>query len=79
MHTCVSVYVCVYAERERISVTLVTQGCASDLSLHVRARVCWHYFANLSTVTVLSAGAYRETKRKKTHKQHYKHRKIHVK
>jgi hypothetical protein len=43
MHTCVSVYVYVYAERERISVTLVTtaaQGCASDLSMCARARVC---------------------------------------
>ncbi len=41
MHTCASVYVCVYEERERISVTLVTtaaQGCASDLCMCVRAR-----------------------------------------
>jgi hypothetical protein len=36
MHTCVSLYVCVYEERERISVTLVTtaaQGCTSDLCM----------------------------------------------
>jgi hypothetical protein len=41
MHTFVSVYSCVYEERERISVTLVTtavQGCASDLCMCVRAR-----------------------------------------
>ncbi len=34
MHACVSVYICVYAERDRISITLVTtaaQGCANDL------------------------------------------------
>jgi hypothetical protein len=40
-HTCVSVYVCVYEEKERISVTLVTtaaQRCASDLCMCVRAR-----------------------------------------
>ncbi len=40
-HTCVSVYVCLYAERERISVTLVTtaaQGCPRDLDLC--ARMC---------------------------------------
>ena len=51
----VSVYVCVYEEREQISVTLVTtaaQGCASDLCTCARARVCWYYFANLSTVSV---------------------------
>ncbi len=51
MHTCVSVYVCVYEERQRISVTLVTtaaQGCASDLCTCASARVCWYYFADLS-------------------------------
>jgi hypothetical protein len=55
MHTCVSVHGCVYAERERISVTLVTtaaQGCASDLCMCARACVFRHYFANLSTVSV---------------------------
>ena len=55
MHICVSVYVYVYAERERISVTLVTtaaQACVSDLCMCARARVCWHYFDNLSTVSV---------------------------
>jgi hypothetical protein len=54
MHTCVCVYVCVYEERERISVTLVTtgpQGCASDLWMCARAK-CWYYFAHLSTVSV---------------------------
>jgi hypothetical protein len=44
IHTCVSVYVCVYAERERISVTFAVttaaQGCASDLCMCVRARAC---------------------------------------
>jgi hypothetical protein len=43
MHTCVSVYACVYAERERISVTFVAttaQGCASDLCMCVCARLC---------------------------------------
>ena len=42
MHTCVSLYVCVYEERERISVTLVTtaaQGCVSDLCMCARACV----------------------------------------
>ena len=42
MHTCVPVYVCVYEERERISVTLVTaatQGCANDLCMRTRACV----------------------------------------
>ncbi len=41
IHTCVSVYACVYEERERISVTRVTtavQGCASDLCMCSRAR-----------------------------------------
>jgi hypothetical protein len=55
MHTCVSVYAFVYEERERISVTLVNtaaQGCVSDLYMCTHARVCWHYFANLSTVSV---------------------------
>ncbi len=57
MHTCVSVNAYVYEKREWISVTLVTtaaQGCASDLCMPrcVRARVCWHYFANLSAVPV---------------------------
>ena len=55
MHNCVSVYACVYEERERISVTLVTtaaQGCASDLCMCVRARLCRYYFANLSFVSV---------------------------
>ena len=55
MHTCVSVYVYVYAERERISVTLVTtaaQACPSDLCMCTHERVCWYYFANLSTVSV---------------------------
>jgi hypothetical protein len=53
MHTRVSVYVCVYEERERISFTLITtaaQGRASDLCMCSRARACWYYFANLSTV-----------------------------
>ncbi len=48
----VSVNVCVYEERERISVTLVStaaQGCVSDLCMCVCACVCWSYFANLST------------------------------
>jgi hypothetical protein len=43
MHTRVSVYVCVYEARERISVTLVTtavQGRASDLCMYVHAHVC---------------------------------------
>jgi hypothetical protein len=47
----VSVYVCVYEERERISVTLVTtaaQGCPSDLCVCACARLCWYYFANLT-------------------------------
>jgi hypothetical protein len=42
MHTCVSLYVCVYEERERISVTLVitaAQGCVSDLCMCARACV----------------------------------------
>ena len=55
MHTCVSVYVHVHEERERISVTLVTtaaQACASDLCMCARARVCWYYLANLSTVSL---------------------------
>ena len=55
MHDCVSVYACVYEERERISVTLVTtaaQACASDLCMCARARVCSYYFANLSTVSL---------------------------
>jgi hypothetical protein len=53
VHTCVSVYLYVSEERERISVTLVTtaaQRCASDLCMCVCARVCWYYFANLRTV-----------------------------
>ena len=55
MHTCVSVYVCVYEERERISVTLVTtaaQACASHLCMCARVCVCWYYFANLTTVSL---------------------------
>ncbi len=39
--TCVSVNACVYEERERISVTLVTtaaQGCASDFCMCERTR-----------------------------------------
>jgi hypothetical protein len=57
MHTRVSVNTYVHEERERISVTLVTtaaQGCARDLCMPqcVFARVCWHYFANLSAVPV---------------------------
>jgi hypothetical protein len=42
MHTCVSVYVYVYEERERIIVTLgitAAQGCASDLCMCVHAHV----------------------------------------
>jgi hypothetical protein len=55
MHTCASVYVCVYEERERIGVTLVTtaaQGCVSDLCMCVCACVFRYYFANLSTASV---------------------------
>ncbi len=55
MHNCVSVYACVYEERERIGVTLVTtaaQACESDLCMCARARVCSYYFANLSTVSL---------------------------
>ena len=55
MHTCVSVYVYVHTEREKISVTLVTtaaQGYASDLCMCARARVCWYFFANISTASV---------------------------
>jgi hypothetical protein len=55
MHTFVSVYACVYAEQKQISVTLVTtaaQGCLSDLYMCASARLCWYYFANLSTVSV---------------------------
>ena len=55
MHTCVSVYVHVYAERGWISVTLVTtaaQACASDRWICARALVCSYYFANLSTVSL---------------------------
>ncbi len=48
VHTCVSVYGCMYEERERISVTLVTVTTSRvcQWSLHVRARayVCWYYF-----------------------------------
>ena len=56
MHTCVSVYVYVYDERERISGTLITtaalaQGCESDLCMCAHAHVGWYYFANLSTVS----------------------------
>jgi hypothetical protein len=28
------------------------RGCASDLCMYTRARVCWYYFANRSTVSV---------------------------
>jgi hypothetical protein len=81
-HTCVSVYVYGYEERERISVTLVTtaaQGCASDLCMCTNAHVCWYYFANLSTVSVcLPVHTVTQT-HTHTHKQHWKHRKIHVK
>ena len=55
MHTCVSVYVYVYAEREPISVTLVTtaaQACASDLYMCARALASWYCAAKLSTVSV---------------------------
>jgi hypothetical protein len=55
MYTCVSVYACVYAERERISVTLATtaaQVCPSDLCMCAHARLRWYYFANLSTASV---------------------------
>ncbi len=76
MHTCVSVYVSVYEERERISVTLVTtaaQGCArgGDLCMCVRARVCWYSFANLSTVSVsLPVHTVTLKTHSLTHKQH---------
>ncbi len=33
-----------------------------DTCKSARARVCWYYFANLSTVVCLSAGAHRDTK-----------------
>ena len=45
MHKCVSVYVYVHEQRERISVTLVTteaQACASDICMCVR--VCARVF-----------------------------------
>jgi hypothetical protein len=71
--------VCVYEERERISVTLVTtavQGCASDLCMCVRARVpcvCWYYFANRSTVSVcLPVHTVTQNTHTHIHKQHQK-------
>ena len=84
MHTRVSVYVCVYEERERISVTLVTtaaQACESDLCMCARARVCSYYFANLSTVSVclLVHTVTHTHTHTHTQKQHKKHRHIHVK
>jgi hypothetical protein len=82
MHTCVSVNVCVYEERERISVTLVTtaaQGCPSDVCMCTHERVCWDYFANISTVSVcLPVHAVTQT-HTHTRKQQKKHRQIHVK
>ena len=74
MHTCVSVYVCVYEDRERISVTLVTtaaQACPSDLCMCSRARVCWYYFANLSTVFVCLP-VHTVTQKKHEHTRHTK-------
>jgi hypothetical protein len=63
--TSVSVYVCVYEERERISVTLVTtatQGCASDLCSCARACVRAGTISLISHYCVcLSAGAHRDT------------------
>ncbi len=50
-------YVWLYEERERISFTLVTtaaQACASDLCMCVCVCACSYYFANLSTVSVIS-------------------------
>ena len=69
----VSVYIYVYTERERISVTLVTtaaQGCASDLCMCVCARVCWYYFADLSTVSVCLPVHTVTQQHTHTHKQH---------
>ena len=82
MHTCVSVYVYVYPDQERISVTLVTtavQGCASDVCMCVRGCVCWYYFANLPAVSVCLPVHTVTQKKTRTHKQHQKHRQIHVK
>ena len=74
MHTCVSVYVCVYEDRERISFTLVTtaaQACLSDLCMCLRARACWYYFANLSTVIVYLP-VHTMTQKKHEHTRHTK-------
>ncbi len=52
-HTCVSVFVYVCAERERISVTLVTtaaQACVSDLCMCVHARV---FAGTISLISLL--------------------------
>jgi hypothetical protein len=61
IHTCVSEYVCVYEERERLSVTLVptaVQGCASDLCMCVRARAC---AGIISLISLLCLFVYRCT------------------
>jgi hypothetical protein len=71
MHTCVSVYVCVYEERERISVTLVTtaaQGCPSHLYMCASACVFRHYSANLTTSSVCLP-VHTVTQKKNTHTQ----------
>jgi hypothetical protein len=79
MHTCVSVYLYVSEERERISVTLVTtaaQGCASDLSMCVYARMCvLALFRSSLHCVCLSAGAHRDFK---THIHTHTHTSMHV-
>ena len=74
--TCMLVSLCVsvHEERERISVTLVTtapQGCASDLCTCERARVCWYYLANLSTVSVCLPVHIVTPKNTQTHNKHH--------
>ncbi len=64
IHICVSLYVCVYEERERISVTLVTtaaQGCTSDLCTCTRERVC------AATTVTVSLPVHIVTQKQHTH------------
>jgi hypothetical protein len=67
MHTGVSVHGCVYVERERISVTLVTtaaQGCLRDLYMCACACVFRHYSANL---TIFTRAQYLRSQPRETH------------
>jgi hypothetical protein len=72
-YLCVCVCICLWGARANQRHTRHYRSSRSDLYMCARARVCWHYFANLSTVSVrLPVHTVTQKKHTRTHTSHTK-------